>query len=77
MKNKVYEYSGTMTEVEQKMEMYGFATCYRGILVNFEHVIKAKGDTVYLSTGEKLPLSQKRVVEFKNQLNDYVHGSIK
>lgn len=71
-----YEYSGTITEVEQRMEIYGFGTCYRGILVNLEHVMKAKGDTVYLNTGEVLPLSQKRVVDFKNQLNDYIYRSI-
>ncbi|MDR2021720.1 MAG: LytTR family DNA-binding domain-containing protein [Hungatella sp.] len=73
---KTYEYLGTMTDVEQRMEIYGFGTCYRGVIVNFEHVAKVKGDMVYLNTGERLPLSQKRVIAFKEQLNNYVHRSI-
>lgn len=71
-----FEYSGTIAEVEKRMGVYGFGTCYRGILVNLEHVMRAKGDTVYLNTGEMLPLSQKRVAEFKNQLSDYIYRSI-
>lgn len=73
---KAYEYIGTIADVEQRMEIYGFGTCYRGVIVNFEHVAKVKGDIVYLYTGERLPLSQKRVIAFKEQLNDYVHRSI-
>ncbi len=73
---KTYEYIGTIANVEQKMEIHGFSTCYRGVIVNLEHVAKVKGDMVYLNTGERLPLSQKRVIAFKEQLNDYVHRSI-
>jgi two-component system response regulator LytT len=73
---KTYEYIGTIANVEQRMEIYGFSTCYRGVIVNLEHVAKVKGDMVYLNTGERLPLSQKRVIAFKEQLNDYVHRSI-
>lgn len=73
---KTYEYISTMSEIEKKMELYEFRQCYRGVLVNYEHVVKAKGDKVYLNTGEILPLSQKRVTEFKEQLNKYVHRSV-
>lgn len=76
MKHNIYEYAGTMVEAEQKMQMYDFSSCYRGLLVNLRHVMKAKGATVYLNTGETLPLSQKRAVMFKNQLSDFVHRSI-
>ncbi len=74
--NKTFEYVCTMTQLENNMRAYGFAACYRGILVNFAHVLKAKNHIVYLNNGEKLPLSQKRVVEFKEKLNEYVHRSI-
>jgi len=73
---KTYEYIGTITDAEQRMEIYGFGTCCRGVIVNFEHVARVKGDMVYLNTGERLPLSQKRVIAFKKQLNNYVHRSI-
>jgi len=73
---KTYEYIGTITDAGQRMELYGFGTCCRGVIVNFEHVARVKGDMVYLNTGEKLPLSQKRVIAFKEQLNNYVHRSI-
>lgn len=73
-KKKTYEYIGTMADMEQKMDVYGFGICYRGILVNFSHVIKAKGNKVFLNNGEMLPLSQKRVGEFKEQLSHYVRG---
>lgn len=76
MENKIYEFVGTMTEIEQKMKIYEFGVCCRGFLVNLSHVKKAKGKKVYLNTGSELPLSQKRAITFKNQLSDFVHRSI-
>lgn len=76
MKNKIYEFTGTMIEIEQKMKMYEFGVCCRGFLVNLQHVIKVKGTKVYLISGEELPLSQKRAAKFKEQLGNFVHRSI-
>lgn len=76
MKNRTLIYTATMTEIEEKMAPYGFGICYRGFMVNYGYVVKAKGDSLYLTNGEQIPLARKRAVPFKQELNDYIHRSI-
>ena len=45
--NKTYEYSGKMSDLEQKMVIYCFGICCRGIIVNLQHVKKVKRNIVY------------------------------
>lgn len=74
MENAVYEYPDTMSSLEVRMHPYGFETSCRGILVSLRNVAKIKGYEVILKNGMAVPLSQKRVAQFKKQLNEYIHN---
>ena len=73
MENAVYEYPDTMHSLEIRMSSYGFETSCRGILVSLRNVAKIKGYEVMLKNGLTVPLSQKRVAQFKKRLNEYIH----
>lgn len=72
-----YIFTGKMRAVEEKMKPYGFETCCRGILVNLANIRKIKGYSVILNNGTTMPLSQRRVSEFKRKVNEHLHGSLK
>ncbi len=67
-----YIFTDTMSAIEEKMAPFGFETCCRGILVNIKKIRKIKGYTVFLNNGDSKPLSQRRVSEFKERVNQYV-----
>lgn len=73
--NIVYEYPDVMNGLEERMQPYGFETSCRGILVNLKNVAKTKGYEVILKSGAAVPLSQKRVAQFRERLNEYIHNS--
>lgn len=70
-----YIYTGAMNKLEEKMQPLGFEMCCRGILVNLERVMRIKMYDILLDTGGKVPLSQRRVKEFKERMNEYLHDS--
>lgn len=74
---RTYLYRESMNELQERAEKLGFEICCRGILVNMERVKRIKGYDVFLDNGDIVPLSQRRVSEFKERLNEYVHGSFK
>ena len=70
---KTYEFTYVMDSLVDELKDFGFAVNCRGCLVNFYHVIKIKGYNVYMDNGKVLPLAQKRVIKFKEMLNDFLH----
>ena len=72
-----YIYTEAMNKLEERMRPLGFEICCRGILVNMEHVMRIKMYDVLLDTGGKVPLSQRRVKEFKERINEYLHDSFR
>lgn len=70
-----YIYTEAMNKLEEKMRPLGFEMCCRGILVNLERVMRIKMYDILLDTGGKVPLSQRRVKEFKERMNEYLHDS--
>ena len=73
-KGTVYEYSGIISELAESQRHNGFETSCRGILVNLRNVMKIRGYEVILRNGAAVPLSQKRVKEFKKRLNECIHS---
>lgn len=73
--NQIYVYSETMKALEKRMNPLGFETSCRGLLINIEKIMKIKGYTILMSNGKKLPLSQRRVLEFKERMNEFIHNS--
>ncbi len=70
-----YIYTEAMNKLEEKMRPLGFEMCCRGILVNLERVMRIKMYDILLDTGGKVPLSQRRVKEFRERMNEYLHDS--
>lgn len=70
-----YIYTEAMNSLEEKMRPLGFEMCCRGILVNLERVMRIKMYDILLDTGGKVPLSQRRVKEFRERMNEYLHDS--
>lgn len=73
---KTYRCSYVMEKLAEELERYGFFTNCRGQLVNLRYISKIKGYDIYLYNEKKLPLSQKRAVEFKKIMNDFLHNNI-
>lgn len=70
-----YIYTEAMNKLEERMRPLGFEMCCRGILVNLERVTRIKMYDVLLDTDGKVPLSQRRVKEFRERINEYLHDS--
>lgn len=70
-----YIYTEAMNKLEERMRPLGFEMCCRGILVNLERVMRIKMYDILLDTGGKVPLSQRRVKEFRERINEYLHDS--
>ena len=68
-----YEFTYVMDSLVDELKDFGFAVNCRGCLVNFHHVVKIKGYNVYMDNGMVLPLAQKRVIKFREMLNDFLH----
>jgi len=64
-----YAYYDVMEKLVEELRDMGFAVNCRGNLVNLRHITKIRGYDLYLDNGEQLALSQRRVAEFKEQMN--------
>lgn len=54
-----------------------FMECYRGIIVNMDHISKVLDIDFLLDNGEKLPIRQKQQKQIKNQYMNYMFTHIK
>lgn len=72
LEDEVYEYDCSFENVVDDFSSYDFAVNCRGNLVNLNHIVKIKGCTVYLDNGVELPLSQRRLGNFRILLNDFL-----
>lgn len=76
LENTIYEYSYVMEKLVGELEDYGFAVNCRGNLVNLRHISKIKGYDIYMDNGQILALSQKRIGEFKEKMNEFIHSHV-
>lgn len=74
LKNEFF-FSEPMNELEKRMKPLGFEISCRGILVNLERISRIQRYNILLDTGSTVPLSQRRVTEFKGRMNEYIHDS--
>lgn len=76
MEKETYEYPCVMDKLAGELEEHGFAVTCRGNLINLRHVVKIRGYEIYMDNGEILPLSQRRVADVKEKLNDFLNNNI-
>lgn len=69
-------FSGIIHELEEKMRPFGFETCSRGIVVNFDKIQKMEKGNIVMSNGERLPLSQRRNTIFRERMNEFFYNSM-
>lgn len=61
-----------ITETAQEMAQYGFAMPHKSFAVNLYAVQRISGYEITLTDGSIVPLSQKKSVQFRRALNDYL-----
>lgn len=76
MEKETYEYPCVMEKLAGELENQGFVVNRRGNLINLRHVVKIKGYEIYMDNGGILPLSQRRVADFKKKLNDFLNNNV-
>ena len=69
-------YQGVLSDIEEKMEPFGFAVCSRGILINMNRIARLEGCEITMSSGTRLPLSQRRSAAFKEKMQEYYYNPI-
>ena len=61
-----------ITEVAREMEKYGFAMPHKSFSVNLYAVVSIRNYEILLTDGTLIPLSQKKSVEFRRALNEFL-----
>lgn len=69
---ETYFMRGKISDIREKMEIYGFAAPHKSFVVNLDKVKNIKGYDIYLMNNEILPLSQKQAVIFKKSLSRFL-----
>lgn len=72
---ETYECECVFKQLEEELQQYDFAVNSRGNLVNLRHVKKIKGFSIFLDNGKELPIAQKRIVDFRIKMNEFLQGN--
>lgn len=67
----VYQIYSKLDELEQQMEGHYFLRIHKSYLVNMKHIRKVSNYTVFLDTGEELPVPRPRFQRVKEAFVDY------
>lgn len=72
-----FEFNGVLSEIMEKVRDFDFEYCHKSVIVNLFHCKRIAGPDLHLDNGEILPIAQKRAVEFKARLFDYIEENFK
>lgn len=61
-----------LKELLEKLGKYNFASPHKSFIVNMLYIKSIKGFDIFMENGDKIPLAQKRAVEFKSAFNDFL-----
>lgn len=61
-----------MTEFPFEFDNKIFFEIYRGLMINYSHVICVKNESVMMKNGDELPISRRRKKEFKEMYKKYM-----
>ena len=70
--NKVVKVRETLKQCEEKLLKIKFARVHISYIVNYKYVKDVKSDGVILDTGQKIPISRKKVNTIKDEYMEYV-----
>lgn len=71
-----YYFLEKMMELAERMKVYHFALCHQSYLLNLSNVKSIKGYEVYMQNGDVVPLAQRKSVEFRSILNQYMQQNV-
>lgn len=69
---EIKEYRGTLTELEKILSPYGIFRCHSSFLVNIDYIKEIENLEITLTTGEKIPVSQKRKKAFLDEISAFI-----
>lgn len=69
-------FQNKMMELVEKMSEYSFSQCHQSFLINLAQVKRVKGYEIYMQNGDVIPLAQKKSVEFRAKLNEYMQRNM-
>lgn len=72
LESEIYECACVFEKLVEELKQYDFIVNCRGNLVNLSHIEKIKGFNIILDNGKELPIAQKRVVEFRLRMNEFL-----
>lgn len=71
-KQETYFLKQTLSQIECMLGSYGFAMPHKSFIVNLMQVKCINGYTILMSDGSDVPLSQKKSVGFRKELNRFI-----
>ena len=76
VQGKEYLCRGTLTQFENELSKYNFFRIHSAFLVNLAYVERMPQNGYLLVRNKELPISQKRIKDFKKIYMDYVRGDL-
>lgn len=72
LEDESYECECVFEKLVEELKQYDFVVNCRGNLVNLSHIEKIKGFSIFLDNGKELQIAQKRIVDFRTKMNEFL-----
>ena len=70
--DETYECECVFEKLVEELQQYDFVVNCRGNLVNLSYIEKIKGFSIFLDNGKELQIAQKRIVDFRTKMNEFL-----
>lgn len=70
--DETYECECVFEKLVEELQQYDCVVNCRGNLVNLSHIEKIKGFSIFLDNGKELQIAQKRIVDFRTKMNEFL-----
>lgn len=74
-KDRTFKISDSITNILNNFKAYGFSMPHKSFVINLLYVSSIKGYDVELTSGDRIPISQKRAVEFKAEFYSFLKNN--
>ena len=71
-----YECRGTLSQVEEAVSQFNFYRVHSAFLVNLEHVDRIVDNFFVLVKGQRVPVAQRRIGDFRKTYTTYTRRSL-
>lgn len=72
MKGGEFWMKGRITDIAYKMHDYQFEMPHKSYVINMYHIRSVVGSDIYMTNGDRVPLSQKKAAGFRQLLCEYI-----